>query len=333
MINDLQIEAINRISEKWINWECFKQSKMGDLYSHPFVENEFSTKGVSFEEIFNWVQGLVFQKKEDYDNNQIANQTYLFTYLHTDPTDDLELKKELFSLRRAFKRSYIPSKEDILESSIEYVNTFNNIHFGVSLEGCCLWTIDTGEIFFDQFENRVKDRYFIMYLIGLHNRVALLNFRDQLDSSFPHIERQFEISNIDLKKVRKLRNKILSFYMKFHFTALTNITHIEKINSVMNQIMSADILIQEIKGKTNELDEYLMSNSDRKINKGISSLTIIGSILAPLSIVTSFFCISFYPYNGGAASNSYQIKSYIFAISTSVILSILLSLWLLRNKK
>jgi hypothetical protein len=256
-------------------------------------EQNIRTGTVRISNILHFIEGLLFYNHRNLAPKSVRNLSFSFSYLRSAPVDGMSLRNRHFLLRHAMKHSYLPSERDLVGGSGEYLQTFDNIHFGSTLEGTCIWLEDNGHPFFNQFDIRVQSRYFLIYMLNLIVRVSLLGFRQQLDNNIPdnfgNLKSNKNLSN----DIRHLRNSIMAFYLNVHFVQVSNITHVERVNKLIKENFNIDLLMVEIKSKTEELDKYLTGENERRTNNLLSLLTIISAVLAPITIITGIFGMNF----------------------------------------
>ncbi|TSA36041.1 MAG: hypothetical protein D4R64_08460, partial [Porphyromonadaceae bacterium] len=248
---------------------------------------------IRLSNILGFIEHLMFYNHRELAPKAIHNLSFTFSYVKTGLVDRYTLRNRQFLFRHAMKHSYLPSEEDLIGSSGEYLQTFDNIHFGSALEGFCVWLEDNGHPFFSQFDYRVQNRFFLIYMLNLILRVSLLGFRQQLDNNIPDNFGNLKSSKHLSGDIRHLRNSIMSFYLNVHFVQVSNITHIERVNMLIKENFNIDMLMTEIKNKTEELDKYLSSENERRTNNLLSLLTIISAVLAPITIITGIFGMNF----------------------------------------
>jgi magnesium transporter len=69
--------------------------------------------------------------------------------------------------------------------------------------------------------------------------------------------------------------------------------YVERVNKLIKENFNIDLLMVEIKSKTEELDKYLTGENERRTNNLLSLLTIISAVLAPITIITGIFGMNF----------------------------------------
>jgi hypothetical protein len=258
----------------------------------------------------------------------LLNKNFLvFTYLCLNDEEGKDHSQIIFQLRKVIKDSYLPHQDDLSGKNGGVINTYKNIIFGVSLEGAVIFVEDNGHPFFRQFIENVRKGYFLIYLLALHNRLALLNFGIELGNAIPNrgisLDREFSSG------IHKIRNKTISFYMNAYFGQLTNNTVYERVYTFYHENFHTGSLMEEIKKKTWELDEMISNDLEMKSNQLLRNLTILGFIVAPVSVVLAFFGTNI-DYNGSQLLFSIYI---ILIFSVSILLLFAGITWWIKKKQ
>lgn len=137
--------------------------------------------------------------------------------------DNNELRRALFELRRSFKKSYKPApKEFDLENNPDVLRLFDNIYWGISLEGVASLAFYVGEKetdeFVKSFMGKLSTSYFYILLLALHQRYALLKYN--IDAA--KIEKA---KHGDLRKISDLQEQIAWFQLRAMFAHISSNTH------------------------------------------------------------------------------------------------------------
>jgi len=264
-----------------------------DLHQYTVKNEQVEfTKQVKFSLLLKGILELIFENSKDFKQDFIGPNLQVYTYFRTGSLSEAERVQGLFHLRRVLKESFRPTKADISPNSPEIINTYDNIYFGISLEGSVILAEDDGHPFLEDFGHRIRQGYFIIYLLALHNRMALLNFRTSIEQIFPPDLTDFQLDKTLMNRIRQLRNQALSFYLKSYFVQITNCTAYESVYQLYHEIFFTKTLLHEIKEKTLELDEFITIDLERKSNHLINIITFLGFIIAPISIATGIFGIN-----------------------------------------
>ena len=141
--------------------------------------------------------------------------------LKNKPIDEMEVKETIYKMHRVFKTSYKPSDRDInFVQNKNMIQTFKNIYWGASLEGCgnlCYLVDeeDTNNFMKSTFKGNVKKEYLYLYMLALHQKYALLNYTAETIKSNADVIDKSELELEDLiMNLLKLKSKIASFFLR-----------------------------------------------------------------------------------------------------------------------
>jgi len=284
---------------------------------------------VIYEQVLNMVFG-----EEKFTGNLTGNQSFVFSYCFVEKVDDRELVNEqLFRLRRGVRAQYLPAPDDVSESSNEVLRTYENVHLGIAIEGCAVIVEDVGNPFFQQFTERVKNRYFIIYLLALHNRMALLNYRHKVEILIPDAFDRMHITKELVHRIRELRNQMVGFYNNAYFIQISNSTTFEKMYEKLLEVLYVEKLLSEIQTKTIELDGLVDIHLERRSNNLIYLITVIGFVFAPLAIIAEVLGINIRHMGNPAQGFYFSWQFAVLMLSMCVVLSGLFVLILLLRRK
>ena len=222
-------------------------------------------------------------------------ESYLtgYTFALTDKYSEAELMKDLFRLRRFYRDSYLPSADQLnYGENPEIVRTFENIFFGLCLEGGAVQILKTEFLFSENFRHSVKYRYFPAFLIALHQRNALRWLAQQVGEAPEYLDGH-QVDEEECRRVRILRGKILNFIVRCRFNQISSMTMHNRIYERWRDILRIEELLQELKGEVDELDELLRRSAAeeeaKRLNRMSYLLNIIAWFMLPLTLLTSFF--------------------------------------------
>ena len=275
-------KSLNNKINEYINQYKIEDNKIPEVFyklHHYNIKDSqliFSDE-ITFSELILGILQFVFQDKVAYDFTHdqdnvsfdilTGERLILYSYLFNDPLGNDDRLKFVHMLSRVDKESEQTSIGDLDPGHTRIKQIYENIFFGVSLEGATVLVEDNKVQYIeDEFERTIKGGYFLIFLISLHNRLALLNYRHKISKIMPG-----EISNIINKKllnqIRTLKNKSVSRYINSYFAQIANNTAFEEIYHFYNENLYIDSLSNEIRNKTIELDEIVNLEIERMNNQ------------------------------------------------------------------
>ena len=249
---------------------------------------------VGLYDLFSELLALVFTDKDRLMLDVTGDNLLVFNYVFSSPfREDAEREEFLYRAGHVFKESYVPHPGDLGNNCDHTLDTFRNIHFGITLEGAVILVEDTGHAFFGQFAERVKNGYFMLYMLALHNRLASIHFRIRITQIMPSELGRIHRNRRFVKTVRHFRNEILSFYLNAYFVQVTNNTNYERVYRMYNQAFDVEVLLNEVKKKTDEIDDVLNRENERQSNSLMKKLTVLGAVFVPFSLILGLFGANF----------------------------------------
>lgn len=285
--------------------------------------------------------------KKDEFNNIICfpNNSLVYSGVYLDhaidsPEKELELREYLFRLRRSFKASYKPSNFEFKEENLEVLQNFKNSYWGVSLEGLAnivYTTLDkvTDDFFLNSYFSgsksknngcKLKNIYFYIYLLALHQRYALLNF------SLKASKIKEDLNNKDV--ISELKREIAFYSLKSTFSDVVSITHQAKLYDMIRNSLRIGELMNELNSEleglftiTKLIEEKEEKFKSDKIERVTMVLSVLGAIALSNDLSDSIRRI--------AGENGLKIN---FPLDSVVFLALIcfgigIGLWLNHSKK
>jgi hypothetical protein len=230
-----------------------------------------------------------------------------------DPADGLA--RPLFWLRHGFNESYQPAPSDLaFEGNPEVVRTFENVVFGVAMEGGAALLVNTGAPFVrDQLPVRIRHRYFLLFVLALQQRFGAIFLAERIARIGPargHAEGAVYEDAL-VARVTRLREEVFDFKTRGWFADVGTMRMYTEVYRRWKEVLLTDPLVEEIKSEVQELDDYLRRaqlrrerarerreqvaavRQDREAQRQSRALEILSYYLLPLTIVTSFGGINY----------------------------------------
>ncbi len=143
--------------------------------------------------------------------------------VHTQLRAQNELGRVIFELRRSFKKSYKPPPREFnLEGNPDVLQFFDNVYWGLSLEGATCLAFYTGDETTDNYMKSyigtLSRSYLYILLLALHQRYALLKYN--IDAA-----KIQKTDHGDLSKISDLQEQIAWFQLRAMFTHISSSTH------------------------------------------------------------------------------------------------------------
>ena len=184
-------------------------------------------------------------------SNRHPHQALVYTGVSLEePWEEEEALENLFYLRRSFKKSYLISKEETRTISEEVYKPFENIYWGVSMEGLAgiAYKSDQSPFSTEGFLNRCEGSYFYLYILALHQRYALINFSIEASKLGQNHRNKLEA-------LKDLKEKLLNFHLQWMFKHLSNITHYTVLYEKMKASLRIEEALEELNSEIHLLSE------------------------------------------------------------------------------
>jgi len=255
------------------------------------------------------------------------NRLQCFTYLQADEKlNENELHIASFRLRRMYNNHYFPGPH-FLHGSAETEQTFEQVHFGASIEGCAMIVNDNKEdmpSFLRNYGVVVKNRYIWSYLLAYYQRLALIEMNDELshlyDAGQPELEELLRVSsNLSKIELRALFTQVSYFsqHNDFYDFCKRNLKLGEMYGAIKEKLAGVSRIVQEEVEKEEKVKEKKREKKDRLLEVMIAALLIPEIIFEFLSMLEHVFEINF-------PMEEHHVFTYIlFAFASMLLLTLI----------
>lgn len=196
-----------------------------------------------------------------------------------------DLKYPLFWLRRCFDLKYRPNDSSLrLNDNPEVIQTFDNIYFGLSMEGGAVVAWDTGVDYIrNQLHSRVRDSYFLLFLLALHQRLAAIHLARGITetSYFRHSHRP--VRGRVGREFIHLRLRLFEFIIRCWFAEVSNMVMYTTVYRGWQQVLQVESLLAEVKNEVEELDDYLQRVQMDRQGRILALITLF---FFPVTLIT-----------------------------------------------
>jgi CorA-like Mg2+ transporter protein len=213
-----------------------------------------------------------------------------------------ELQRPLFWLRRYVDPNYLPTAADLcLEDNPEVLQTFENIYFGLSSEGGAVLAWDSGVDFIrNQLHARVRDSYFWLFLLALHQRLAAIHLANLIGQTSYVRHSRRPLRRSVASEIRHLRTRIFEFMVRCSFAEVSTMKMYTDVYHAWQRVFRVEALCAEVKTEVEELDDYLQRLQMEREERIINLLTWI---FLPLTLICGFWGMNFEELSGLSISN------------------------------
>lgn len=187
------------------------------------------------------------------------------------------LMEILFRLRRSFKESYKPSPSEYdVDGNPEVLQFFANSYWGISSEALAnlVYLIDdetTNAFFSGNYFGNLKQSYYYLYILALHQRYALLHLAieaAELPLALQDLTHRDDGNEWQQEEsLLESRKKMALFVLRSMFRQVSNISHQNRLYESIRTEFGIEGLIEEINWELkaiNSLEQEIVSLERQK---------------------------------------------------------------------
>lgn len=258
----------------------------------------------------------------------------------TDPPrarDPGELGTTLFRLRRLYNKNYLPSQPHLdPRHDPEVLQTFDSVFIGTSAEGMAVLVLDDDRTpFYQEIGDRVRHGYFALFLLALHQRVALERL-SLIAGSLARLSHDGGSSPAMtprlIEEVKSLRHRVFDFTLHHRFPFVSTTTVYQAVYERLLENMRVIPLHQGIRDTLAEMDTLLERAREQGESDARRWVDLIIAILAPFGLWLALWSTNFIEIAGlDKRLHSIRGASSIFTACGALMLVGLL-LWRSRSR-
>lgn len=204
------------------------------------------------------------------------NQCYVYhRLLLGDPISEEEAERYLLILRKGFHIRFV-TYEDEKDSVFDYYRRQNkNIYWGGSIKGVVSLShcIPGEDNYFvtGQYPNNVRNDYFLLYMILLHQRQVLLHY------NYIAVKEQNS-----MKKLEYIKKELIRFRINFAYKTVSDEASYQRFYLGMYDCLSLESLNGDIQDVIDRVTEYQDFSNEKSMNR-VLALIAMFSIFSALA--------------------------------------------------
>jgi hypothetical protein len=253
----------------------------------------------------------------------VPGQVLPFAALFVDDAGKSDISSLIYRVRNFFTlpQEIHPSEADIQAAHPSLLPYADSQWFIFSLDGGAFLACDAPqtEFFRRTLPEHLRDHYFLLFLLALHQRFTLMNLSQQVSEHW--------LEGDDHSRTRafeRIRETMLEFMARGHFTQVMQQEHHHNCYRKWLQVFQVDYLFGEVRAEVSEMHSYLQSAQERESQERLQHLEHrISSLLVLIGIptlVTTFLALT--PEARGS-------KTSLAIVGGSLVLAFIL-LWILQ---
>lgn len=189
------------------------------------------------------------------------------------PIAEEVLTRQLLYLRKGFHTSFfVPEKEEDHLFDFTWKQN-NNQYWGGSMKGVASvsYCIPGENNYFikDQYSHYVRNDYFLLYMILLHQRQVLLYY------NYIAVKNQNR-----MKKLEKIKKELIRFRINFAYKTVSDETSYQRFYNGMFECLSLECLNSDIQDVIDRVTEYQDFSNEKSMNFVLALIAIFSVISA-----------------------------------------------------
>lgn len=265
-----------------------------------------------------------------------------------DPGNKEEIIDALYRLRNFFhsKQELKPSREDLSLDHPSMLEYGDQQWFILTLEGGAFVCVDPpqSQFFEGTLTNRLKNQYFLLFLLTLQQRFGLLSLSDRVSEYwllnakinkavagkgirrlaagiFRRIPGQ---ESVRIKSFEFIRGILLEFTARGHFTQVTQREKHHRFYVKCQDVFQINSLYTEVNDEVREMHEFLSDRQSKRLEERINRL---GALIGVPTILLGLFSLAS-EFN---TENLYSFDRLTFVTLAITIPFSLIILWIMKR--
>ncbi|QHS23352.1 hypothetical protein GWK91_10485 [Virgibacillus sp. MSP4-1] len=270
-------------------------------------KDEWMQKPVDFQQISEWLTADISVDAFFDQHSSKLNHSLIYTaaYMEKPEADvDQQMLKYIFYLRKSYKHSYLPAKQELdLEMNEDVYQPFENSYWGVANEGIVNLSYETGhpatDLFFQRdFFQKLESTYFYLYILLLYQKYSLLHMSVKAGEIRQELEGKEYAEK--LKVMNQYKFEIVDFTVRGFYQQVSYITHHSEFYDKIKKRLGIPELHEELKSEVDALTSFIEAvasneqqtreESERKKSERTNFFIQLATLLfLPITTVTGFF--------------------------------------------
>jgi hypothetical protein len=251
-----------------------------------------------------------------------------FAALYVDNQDisDQQIGELLYRVRNFFhsRQEIHPSAGDLSLDHPAMLVYADKMWFTFSLEGGAFVAVNApqAEFFRKTLCDYLRDQYFLLFLMALHQRFALMRLSQDVSE---HCLSGCKKDRVEA--FERIRSALLEFTARGYFTQIMQRERHHRVYRKWREVFMLDELYREVSDEVRELHECLLSEQTRRLEQRVNWL---GALIGVPALVMGFLSINLY----GITSKGEGLPIWL-ALSVCFLGGVVLAglgLWLLQRE-
>lgn len=211
-------------------------------------------------------------------------------YADSESISDEQTAELLYRVRNFFpaERVIRPAAEDMRFDHPSLLVYADKMWFVFSLEGGVFVAINAPptDFFRRELPAHLRDQYFVLFLLALHQRFALMNLSQQVSE---HWLRGTERERAEA--FGRIRDTLLEFTARGYFTQAMQREHHHRVYRHWQEVFQLEQLYREVSDEVREMHDYLQMRQVQRLERRVNML---GAFIGVPALFMSFLSINLY---------------------------------------
>jgi len=218
----------------------------------------------------------------------VPEQLLPYSILYIDNMAKESIPRFIYKMQNFFhyNQEIQPASTDLLlEDRPNLLSYADQQWFIFSLEGGAFVAVDAKETQFFRatLPDHLRNQYFLLFLLSLHQRFALISISDDVAKHWLKKEGQ------DREKAFiNIRDRMLAFTARGYFTQVMQREHHHRCYRKWQETFQIKELYQEVSDEVRDLHEYLLTRQSKRVENLTLVLNLAAFIIGPPAIVLSY---------------------------------------------
>ncbi|MBI4319448.1 MAG: hypothetical protein HY675_13250 [Chloroflexi bacterium] len=201
----------------------------------------------------------------------ISGELLPFATLYVDEVDEKEIPTLTYRLRNFFhaRQEIVPTPGDLrLENDPGLLPYANSMWFIFSLDGGAFVAYDapTKDFFRGTLPNHLQNEYFLLLILALHQRFALMELSEDVAKSWP-VGSETSVAPQRKDAFDLIRDRLLQFTARGYFAQVMQREHPHRCYRKWQEVFQVERLYQEVKDEVGEMYNWLLMKQNEQIQQ------------------------------------------------------------------
>lgn len=260
----------------------------------------------------------------------VAGQLIPFSVLYVDGSKKENVFPLLYRVRNFFHSEQVihPSPEDMLRSNPGLLPYADDQWFVFSLEGGAFVAFDApkNDFFRINLPTHLRDQYFLLFLLTLHQRFALTRLSQEVSEHWPRGNEAERMPYFE-----RIRSSFMEFTARGYFIQVVQRENHHRFYRKWQEVLQVERLYQEVNDEVQEMYNNLLlqrSEAEERASRSLERLVaILGASIGIPTVFLTFMGINMRGYT--LENDGLSIEYALIVASGSLVLGLIIGFLIL----